>query len=358
MRRKLGPSATLVVMAILAATTATGATPPTFTFTVTLGGCFSGTGPPNSNVSIRWRDKANVLKGSFNVAASSGGNWFLPDTACQDTVVAAGDWIRESANGQSHAFTVPQLHPSFNRDTDVVSGKAAPNTSVQLAVWRNPLVPVFLLDPTCTATAIVNAKGTFAHDFTNCSGAYQATGGDWVDATWDDGAGDQVGRRAFAPYVQITLGSPLVTGYVTPGAATTINLRTSAGALRGTADGQPTPDGSLRSKFKRGGNLIKALAGNRVDGDWAGAVKFTIPLLSLSIDTNADTIIGHCMPHVHWMIVLRSGNTSEQEAGVTDASGQTSKTDAWLIDVQSGQSVTFWCQRASGDRFRFATTVP
>jgi hypothetical protein len=360
MRRIVGATAAVVLGTLLAAVSGVQAGTPVFTLNITVGGCFSGTGPPESTLAIRWKSISGVLKGSFSVLTNSGGTWFLPDTACDAAFVQGGDFIRESMNSQSHSFTVPSLSLAFDRDTDVVSGRSKPGSSVHLDVWLNPLAPTFELDPVCSTNAPVNSQGTFSHDFTNCDGSgYTATGGQFVDATWNDGVGDQLWRRSYAPFVSIKLGSAGLGGFVTPAATTTIQLRTSTGTQRATAVGQPTPDGVLAATLKNpGGTPVAVAAGNRIVGDWAGAVAFVIPQLTLAIDAGANTIVGHCMPHVPWYVLLRQGNASESYAGTTTASGATTKTDAWLTDVQTGDRVDLLCQRRSGDRLHLVRVVP
>lgn len=332
-------------------------------FHVVIGQCFIGEAPASASVHVVWKDGAGHTLKSFTVAASGTGSWHPPTDTCSSRKVKPLDRIRATVAAASldRTFKVRRLSVAFDRKTDVVSGHGPASSTLQVLALRFPLGDIF---PTidCPVMVATSASGAYHHDMTGCDGAgYDAAGGDRADVAWESPAGDSLVALGYAPWIRVTIGSPRIKGAVAASSSATIHLRKPNGVLRGTAHAHSNLWGMFSTRLhKASGDPARVRMGERIDGDWAGHVAFTVPVLSSTWDLTENTVVGHCMPNAPVALSVKFGTSTSSIGGTTDSNGDTLTldTDQGFHDLTSGDLVTLICQRKSGDQIARQQVIP
>jgi hypothetical protein len=331
---------------------------PHVVFDATIGRCFIAQGPSNANYTLNWRSATGHLKSSWGDATSDGGYLVPPQAACNAARLAVGDTLRVTFTdlGYTRTFSVPTLTMAIDRSTSVASGLAPAGTELQLRVTR--------ADPgddypamACTTTALTNSNGAWKRALQNvnggpaCSPGYRTRGRDAFTAWFTNGSGDTLHRSVTAPYVELRLGSSVVSGAVDSGANVTIRETTDTGAVRGTASARGNLEGSFAATLRSStSSTVAVRPGDRFTGNWAGTVSFDVPNVTISWSSTNGTLSGRCMPNARfglWVRFHEGGGAGR--VGTTGPAGGTGAIDLSGNPLGPGDVVTLTCERGLGD---------
>jgi hypothetical protein len=355
------PLLAAVILALAFPLAASAAASPTFTLYMKVGECFSGTGPPDAEAAVIWRNASGDVKASFSTMSdATHGNFYPPDTSCVQHRVEVGDRIKVSfaAYSLARTFVVPPLSIRFDRATNIIRGAAPANDSVQLRVSRLPPgrvgFPLFY----CEGAVSTGATPKYSVNATALTGGYcpatwDPIGGDDVILYWRSGHDDTVILEGYAHFVRVLIGGTKVAGAVDVGQSVSIESIAPGGAVRGTADTKGNPwFGLFNPTLRNGaGNAIRIRSGDRIRGNWAGPVAFTVPDMDIAWDATAQTVRGRCMANVNYQLVVYRGSSTYSATGTTGDAGRTA-----LITthdpVAPGDNAVLTCARPSGDSIR------
>jgi hypothetical protein len=350
-----------VLLAVAFPLAASGAASASFTLYMKVGECFSGTGPPSAEAAVIWKSVSGDVKASFSTMSDPNhGNFFPPDTSCVQHRVEVGDRIKVTfaAYSLTRTFIVPALSIRFDRATNVIRGAAPANDTVQLRVSRFPLggvgFPLFYCEGAVSTGATPNySVNAIALTGGYCPASWDPIGGDSVLLYWRSQPGDTVILEGYAHFVRVLIGSAKVAGAVDTGQSVAIRSLGPGGSVRGTAD---TKGNKWFGRFNRtlrngSGTAMKVRSGDRVRGDWAGAVSFTVPSLQITWNAAANSVRGRCMPRVKYQLVVNRGSSTNAVTGPTNDAGFTAVVTP-QDPLVAGDTAELTCARASGDAIR------
>jgi hypothetical protein len=326
---------------------------PVLIFSVDIGDCFHFQGAAHSHpVTVTWKDQAGHLKKKFTGTPSDDlGFWYPPFQACDSLRVAVGDRIKAFDGSNLRTFVVPKLTVAFDRTTNVVSGKAQAGEELFVRVQGSNLFSDVTED--CQTTTTVSVAGVYEANVAALSGGsdclpdYDPAGGDSVDVNYEDADSDTISRYGQASYVWVSLGSSYLGGAVAGGQRVNLHLRSAGGHRLADAQAKGNVVGDFEARLRSpGGSPVKVKAGERVSGDWAGTVSFTVPAMSISLGTNGR-IRGHCMSLTPYQLSAEANGAVTSDRGVTDSQGRTTQWPPGL--VHDGDHLVLACERPSGD---------
>ena len=333
-----------------------------FTFDVEMGqGCASGTGPASTQLTIKLKSSSGTLQGKAIVTTDGTGDWFTCDFWWE---VDPGDTISANDGSNSRTFTIPSVSFKANRVSDVVSGLAPANSSVNIQVLD---CQDFSCSSAATSTRSTSASGAFSKDFT---AMYNLRGNDRVIVTWTSPNGDTVQADHEVANLYVTLGSPDVSGIANPGGQPTIELRAANGNLRGSfTDGAGHYYGNFSGVMRNGAGLsVDALAGNKVIGSFATDATVNVMDPGLTGNPGTDVISGTCYPNRPFYVEADDPTYSRSPdwssyVGVAGANGNFSVDIATLghnagFDLMSGDLLYVECRTSKGDILVAFAEVP
>jgi hypothetical protein len=309
-------------------------------------GCVYWTGGAGVVYTITILDGTDVL----DVAAATtdgSGNGYI----CAPFPVVAGMKVRIQTSGYTRTITVPAFSVRTDRNGDVVSGLAPAGKSISVTVNRYA-TGTYGPGPTIAKTVTATASGTFSVDVT-ADGGFR--GGDYVYVVYTNTTtGDEFRHSGQVEYMRVVRGSPTAEGHLNPG-VTELELRTSAGAVRGRA--YLAPGGSetyATGMFRTGaGTAVYPRAGDKVVGDFASDATLTVPAITVTADPGSDVVTLTCpgMTGQGAYISVRKADYSDSayRSGTTNASGVRTWDVTADIDLAAGDVLYGKCRFDSGD---------
>ena len=355
LRRVVLSALLLIGMVATALPASSAAASPSLKFDAVIGGCLWVGGPPSTTTNVTWRSASGGLKGR---RSGSNGGMYMDCTS--RVYVTSGDRITATAGAASRTFTMPVLTAAFDRVGYHVSGHGPVGSTLDITAWKAAWKPG---PAKCTTTTRVHANGHYSVNVQGIPGGetcppdYTPDAGDLVDVTWTSGHLDTVRRTVHAQQVVITQGGSLISGSVAPGRTVHIVVRTSAGALRGTAHGRADVGGLFVIVVRNSkGHSVHVQAGDHVSGDWAGNVALVVPDMRLQTIAILHQLTGWCMPHAPYSLEVRATTVWITWAGVTDANGKTEPRVS-ADDMITGASMTLTCTFHKGDQVTFSERV-
>lgn len=333
----------LVALAVLPASPARAGA--TFTFIVYVNDTYTyGFGPPNTPHTITLYAPGGAIADVAKVNTDGNGQW----TVTWDVPVIRDSKIKAATATASRTLTVPRLTVRANRVTDVVSGRAPSGTALHITFGHYSS-----LDPTSAtyyaASSTADGSGNFSSDFTAQA---NMVGRDYVIVSFSNSAGDTFTNGIPVPYMSVRRTSSNVTGALNIGTTATIELRTSANGLRGTASGNwgQLSDIFYSSFVNTDGDLVAVRSTNKVIGSFATDATVTIPSSTLTADASSNQATGSCMANVPFSLFVRRADYSAQTTayGVTNGSG-TFAISLGGYDVQLADKPLLSCRYPSGD---------
>jgi len=348
-RRRLALAVTSALIgAALLPGPAAAATPITFYITVD-GTCQAGMGEPEASFNVRLFAPNGDLVEKLTVTSAVSGYWF----ACFDHPAGPGDKVRATGGGSDRTVTIPNLTAKGNRVTDKVTGHWIPNTALNVCIVHMTTFSLGMFD--CVAGAS-DANGAYSVDFTS---TFDVDGGDQAAATYTSGS-DEFHVGFTFPYMVATRNDAYVQGTLNPGQEATITLRSGSGNFRGSM----TVENGLYLTFEgffrnSAGSIVRARAGDRVVGTFAGDATLTIPDITASGVPSTDAVTGHCLPNKPFKLFATHANYSDSayREGTTDASGNFTRDLTADMNLVAGDILELTCRYATGDQVHRVTYV-
>jgi len=344
-------SIVLSFMLAFAAATMLGAAPvsagssgPLTTFEVALNSsCVYGYGAPASTtIKVTLRGPDGSFRGSDQETTNGDGSW---GSLCFWDDVTPGDKLTAKIGSSTRTFVVPPLNFTINRVTDVVSGKSAANSQVEIfvrgcqATWSCSFI-TNRFRPT-------NANGNFPTDFTS---QYNIRGQDEIEVDWYSPQGDTVYRELDAPSMNVGTYYSEVWGNAKTNTDVTVWLFNKMGDQVAKArDHSRWYDGDYEVRF----GSRDMPPGYFVGSDIAGDALWAVIDMNPHFNTAADTISAKCWKNKPFYVYaenLDGGNWFSTD-GVTDGNGNFSilTTDYNSFDLRSEDSVEIYCRNSLGD---------
>ncbi len=323
--------------------------PITFDFTFGNGTCLDGTAAPGASLAVSLATGDGQPKGNATATADGAGRWH----ACVGSVIRAGDVLSATGGGSSRSFAVPRLSAAINRVSDVVRGVAPAGSSVRVRVTN---CPGFGSCSSAERTVAVGSGGTYQTDFT---ARFDVVGADAVRLRWLSPDGDHLTLMAWTPYLDVWRPTAYFSGAVGPSQLTTIELRDSAGLLRGRGRAV----GEWLGGWIEGELLTAAGApqhprvGDRVSADFARDAAFAIADLEVTGRAESDTVSGRCGPGDYYRVVASRPGTSASVHGRSDSGGSFADSFAGRMDLEVGDRLALSCKRTTGDLSHIGAAV-
>jgi hypothetical protein len=337
------------------------ATAPVSTFNVTIGqSCLTGLGQPATPLTIRLRSASGDMLGTRQVTTDGGGHW----NACFWNDPRVSDRVSATDGVTTAVLTIPSVTLSVNRVTDVFSGSAPANSTVNLSE-----VPCQSFDA-CAApvnhSVATSSAGAFSYDFTPLA---NVRGNDNAYAIWTSPNGDHVTAYRRVPELWIWYRYNHFGGSANSGALVTLKLRNAGGTLLATGHDYASYYGSFGDVALRdsSGNPINFVAGDKVKASIASDAAFTVKNMNIVANAVADTVSASCFPNAPYDVYAEhpdnSGSPSWNEVyGTANSSGNfTADMTAGLqpgYDLISGDDLDVECRTAKGDEEFWQGEVP
>jgi hypothetical protein len=357
----------LIGASLIVAPTPTLAVAPTPTFDITVGDCWRGQVPDQyAHVHVKWQDSDGHLVDQFTTMSQEYGYWSFSDsdTTCATRPVRAGDKLTETEKDMglySRSFVVKALSGTFDRRTNVVSGHAPANSSLDLAVFEDDLTPYSGTETCVDVPLHASATGAYSRDTSTCMTGYNAAGGDKAWVEWLGPNGDREIVILTAPYGQAVFGTARVSGYGFAGVPVDTTLKSTGGAMRATGHTTSTATGNWTLQLKdTQGHTVAPHVGDVLTGDWAPGGTSSLKVFKMTTGFGANTVHGTCTPDTRYSFVVEwAGSTSTSTRnGTTDGAGATGD---FLVEghtLAAGDTVLFTCAKVNGDRERQVTIYP
>ena len=255
-------------------------------FNVTLGTkCVGGNTDPNTTFTFDWKTAGSASVAHQDVTTDGSGSW----TVCASGhLVTQGDMLSASNGSDTSGYTVPNLTLSVDRIKGGLSGRAP-------------------------AGSIVRAHCDFANGFEGCvwhnqvrSGPngywsmnvpFPVDGGQTYDVRVTDVDGNKTTAVGTAPFVNVELGSAVVTGALDANATRTIWLYDGSMSLKGTAKVTGSAyDGEFSAKFRDSqGHAVSVAVGDTVNATKISSdAHLVVPAISATATASNDRVAGSC----------------------------------------------------------------
>jgi hypothetical protein len=201
-----------------------------------------------------------------------------------------------------------------------------------------------------TRAVTLDGSGKRTVDLTS---AQDLRGHDLVQVRHTMAQGDLIRAAETVPLLFLRKGSPTLDGVLVHRTTGTYQLRTSTGAIRGTAslDGGPDQLGT----FEKNGSPVSLRVGNKVTGSIPANLSITIPKGPTVMKASTDVLAGTCYPKGKVLIEQLTGDDIVLTA---KADGTWSKDFTALGGFASGASAQVACVTKGYDIVDFDITAP
>ena len=249
--------------------------------------CVSGHASDESTVELVWRAANGTRKARASLEASGFGGYWLYCSNDGD-IVTIGDSFFAHDGNSSHSLVVPRLTLVIDRVDDVFKGRGPAGEYVKLICgYTNGFEP-------CTASWRIrtNANGKWSY-----KPGWRVDGWQWMYLLWKSQDGDKVNVSTQGPYLDVTIGSPIVRGASRANGPVTVVLRRAgSGEVAGTAVTTAGPmGGKFVAKFRNNnGNLVKVRVGDHITSDVAPDADWDVPDIVAHADQSSDLVTGTC----------------------------------------------------------------
>jgi hypothetical protein len=278
------------------------------------------------------------------------GNWdaeFWP-------VIKSGHRITATDGSNSRTFTVPPLSFQINRVSDVISGKSAPNSQVDITAFN--CASFNNCFNTGTFTRNTNGLGNFSYDST---ANYNLRGNDYVFVEWESAQGDFMSRRMDVPSVNVWVNNNEAWGDARPRQDVTVWLFNSQGNQKAKAKDRA----SARFEDYEVFFGVNMRPGDYVGSNIASDALWQIPAFNPTFNPGTDVVTGKCFRNRQFEVYAEradGSNTNGSAYGTTNNNGNFSvdlmAADGY--DLESGDIVEIGCRHATGDESWMDFEVP
>ncbi|HSH21466.1 MAG TPA: hypothetical protein VK992_02460 [Candidatus Caenarcaniphilales bacterium] len=331
-----------LALGLLAAVPAGAAAAPAITVEVIIGQpCISGTGPADTAHVAALRTPSGAIRGRFRTRSDESGFWggcFPFDTT---TFINGGDRLRVTAGTTERKLVIPRLEPHVNRMSDVVSGRAAPGTDVDVMIehrsnFRTSSQHFF---PTMT-----DADGRYRIDTT---AEVDLLGGDLVLVLQQQGA-DSFGALGLVPHMRVSHANNVVSGSVNHGTDLRLELRNADGETKANVTAGPIIFGIFSvAMFRSDGRPAYPVGGDLLVGSFAGDARLRMPFSYLNATASDDVVRGRCMARAPYE--LWAGR--ERFTGRTDSTGRLQRDVTNRLNLRKGDELVLNCMYDTGDNW-------
>jgi hypothetical protein len=305
-------------------------------------GIFGVSDSPGDLVNVVWRNADGHIKWEFAVSSNGiSGLWSPPTCPSFQPAVAIGDKFHISGEGgvNPRDVTVPRLTVIANRVSDVVSGHAPKNSSVDVSGCHGYTG--------CTAfgprTVSTSPTGGYFTDFTSTA---NLQGKDQIRVVWDNTTGEEFSAQGNVPYVIVSLGDSFFSGAAKEGSLVTLSLKTGSGVLRGKGQVQPGAFGRFAGEiYNANGGFVYPRVGDHVSTGIASDALFVFPAISVTAVAQTDAVSGQCLPNR--IVDIRAPNAVLLVT--CDSTGHFGTTLSGGGGISSKDRVYVLCQRPTGD---------
>jgi hypothetical protein len=305
--------------------------------------CAVVVGPPTGLASVSQLNASGTVLETLEAPLDGAGR----GQVCFDDAFLTGMKVRGTTLGVTRTVTMPKLTLSTDRTTDVVRGTGPAAVSLQVSVrhWTT-----LKTHATTTFDRTTSSTGTWSKDLTSM---LNLIGGDEVSISYEKGS-DTFTRRGWVPRVTVTIGRSAVTANINPGTGGAVSLKTSTGTLRATAymgAGAWNSSGPVENRFtSSGGNGVATRIGDKVSGPFQPSMSFTVPSITVAVDTGTDLVSGACQANRQVLVeVMNPAQQFFREATQCSAGGQYGADMTSLVNVQSGDRITVKLRLVAGD---------
>jgi len=255
-------------------------------FNVTIGSkCVGGTTDPNTTFNFDWKTAGSSTVASQVVTTDGSGDW----TVCSSGHLATqADTLSASNDSGTNVYTVPNLTISVDRIKGGLSGRAPAGSIVRAhcdfangfegCVWHNQV-----------------RSGPNGHWSMNIP--FTVDGGETYDVRVTGSEGSKTTAVGTAPFVNVELGSAVVSGALDPSATRTIWLYDGSMTLKGTAKVMGSAyNGTFSTKFRDSqGHAVNVAAGDTVNATKiTSEANLTVPEVTATATASNDRVVGSC----------------------------------------------------------------
>lgn len=322
------------------ASPAAAATPPTFD--VRLGDqCTTVSGTPTASGTVSQLTSTGAVLQTVNVAFGGDGT----DQACFDDTFHPGMKIRGTAEGITRTFSIPYVSLAVDRTTDVIRGRTRAGTQVKVTIDHRSK---FTLGTEYTYNRTPSSTGTWSVDTTS---KFNLVGGDSIHVEVTSGP-DHVDWWTAVPQLTVRINSSRVEALMLPGQAGNVVLRTGSGTLRGKASfaGSFDIEVNARNWFVNSyGTQVPARVGDTVSAPFQPSMAFTIPNLTVAVNSATDVVSGSCSANRRMLVGVHTGMMVTLIEAACSAAGTYSVDTTATEDIQPGMRIVVSLKRTSGD---------
>ena len=242
-------------------------------------------------------------------------------------------WVNDGIS--ANAITLPVLTLVQNRVDDIYRGRGPAGQYVRLVCDR----PTGFNACDWNRTIKVNSQGKWS--FGNY---WDISGNKGMYLRWRRGD-DIISTTSVSPFLQLTIGSPKVSGATRNGAsfavvvkkANTVDMRGSASGIASTATGEF--NGKLRNQS---GNLVNVRVGDFVTSDVAPDVAWIVHDIPASANSSTGHITGFCDDARSYIVLVYHGGVLvDSDEMYTEMSGNF---DIDYLTFQAGDQIQVSCR--------------
>lgn len=349
----------LAALTALGAAPVAGAGPATpaatkrVTFDVSIGSpCILVDGPKKAVGTLAVRGPGGKLRGQVDLRLGGDGQeseciWGLSGVNGGDTVSF------KTADGRT-GWRVPRLSMTIDRVTDRYVVRGAPGTDITVLGIRGAAVGMYKIlfgDDVLT----IGPDGTVEQD-----PGVDLIGTDMLMTTVDEGDNSAI-LTMFTPFIGVTIGDPIVSGAVAPGADGVVRI-SRGGAVIGRGGTAEIYPGQFYARFRDAAqNPVYVRGGDRIVLDGASHLVMRVQPMTLRADPVTDTISGSCAPNAPYALTADAPFFSDRWLfvtlrGTTDATGSFRR--HLRDDLRKGDELRLVCQDTKGDLTTIRRVIP
>jgi hypothetical protein len=302
--------------------------------------CLNGTGPKNSEVIATLRTPSGAERGRARTRSDEFGTWATCfRLADPTTFINGGDRLQIKAGSRERSFRIPRLEPQVDRVRDVIEGRAAPNSSLDIVVTHRK---TFRNERDYFYQVTANPNGRWRVDTTS---DFDLIGFDEI-AVVNFAGGNLFGSASYVPALQLAVANNVVFGSVNNGTRVHIRLYDGDGHAKAHSTAGPLFFGTFEvAMFKRDGSAAYPASRDWVTSTIASDAVLRIPTSELRGSAATDTIWGRCPPGAPY--ALSAG--LKEFYGTAGADGRLQRDVGGRMDLKRGTELSLYCMFPTGD---------
>ena len=302
--------------------------------------CVSGTGPEDVEVIATLPTPSGVERARTRTRSDDFGTW----AACfrladPTTFVNGGDKLHIQAGSRERTFNVPRIEPQVDRVRDVIAGRAAPNSSVDIVVTHrktfNTIREYFYQVNT-------DGEGRYRVDTTS---DFNLIGFDEI-AVVNLVGNNLFGSASYAPALHVAAVNNVVFGAVNNGTRVHIRLYDSDGHAKAHSTAGPLFFGTFEvAMYMSNGAAAYPVAHDWVTSTIASDAVMRIPPSALRGSAENDTVRGRCPADAPYLLAAGM----KEFYGRADGNGNVERNVGSRIDLRRGTELSLYCMYPTGD---------